>query len=80
MLQKSEDEIQEILQLYFDFICTEFAPCKKIQDITVGQFLKKVVVEHDRTITLSVSNIFFHQYNPKGGIDRSRERNASDEG
>ena len=77
-LKMNEEEIRETLEMYFDYICNEFAPSKRIQEITVGKIFDKKVVGSEQTIAFSVTNIFFQQYNPKAD-EKSCERNQSEE-
>ncbi len=35
-LSKDETEIRYILELYFEYLCNEFLPPRKISEITVG--------------------------------------------
>lgn len=58
-LKLKEDEIREIMEMYFEYICTEHAPQKKINEIEIGAILSKKVIQSEEKIELTVSNLHF---------------------
>ena len=41
VLKKSDQDIRKILKLYFEYVCSEMIPSRKIAEIQSGKFISK---------------------------------------
>lgn len=48
--------------MYFEYVCSEMIPSRKIAEIQLGKIYNKVTFEEQKIIQLKVQNICFNQY------------------